>query len=240
MPDWLELVRQRLSGLALNSKEKEEVHLELAAHLEESYEAFRSGGLADHEAVQRTLAGSGRWKDLQLEIDSARSGKDTMTNRVKQLWLPSLATLIVSMILLPVLEWLGLNPHFFFLRGPHDRAYVFPVYTAWLLLLPFVGALGAYLSNRAGGTKLAVVISGIFPAFAFFAVLLLAIPFMGILEHGFDAGARSVFDSLTCEPFGRLGVVAGWVLVPGTCLWIGVQACLFISRRLTPRGVATN
>ena len=184
MPDWLEFVRQRLSGLALNSKEKEEVHLELAAHLQESYETFRSEGLADHEAVQRTLAGS--------------------------------------------------------LRGPHDRAYVFPVYTAWLLLLPFVGALGAYLSDRAGGTKRAVVISGIFPAFAFFVVLLLVIPFMGILEHGLDAGARSVFDSLTCEPFGRLGVVAGWVLVPGTCLWIGVQACLFFSRRLTPPGVATN
>ena len=240
MPDWLELVRQRLSGLALDSKEKEEVHLELAAHLEESYETFRSKGLADHEAVRRTLAESGCWKDLQRKIDSARSGKDTMTNRVKQLWLPSLATLIVSMILLPVLGWLGLNPHFFFLRGPHDRAYVFPIYTAWLLLLPFVGALGAYLSNRAGGTKRAVVISGIFPAFAFFAVLLLVIPFMGILEHGLDAGPRSVFDSLTSEPFGRLGVLAGWVLVPGTCLWIGVQACLFISRRLTPRGVATN
>jgi hypothetical protein len=101
------------------------------------------------------------------------------------------------------------------------------------LLLPFVGALGAYLSNRAGGTKRAALISGIFPAFAFFAVLLLVIPFMGILEHGLDAGAGSVFDSLTGEPFGRLGVVAGWVLVPGTCLWIGVQTCLFISRRLT-------
>jgi hypothetical protein len=118
MPDWLELVRQRLSGLALGSKEKEEVHLELAAHLEESYETFRSEGLADHEAIRRTLAESGRWKDLQRRIDSARSGKDTMTNRVKQLWIPSLATLIVSMILLPVLEWLGLNPHFFFFARP--------------------------------------------------------------------------------------------------------------------------
>jgi hypothetical protein len=113
MPDWKKLVRQRLSGLALDSTEKEEVHSELAAHLEESYDTFRSAGLAEHEAVQRTLAQSGDWKGLQREIDSTRSGKD-MTNRVKQLWLPSLVTLIVSMILLPALEWLWTEPSFLF------------------------------------------------------------------------------------------------------------------------------
>jgi hypothetical protein len=60
----------------------------------------------------------------------------------------------------------------FFLRGPHDRTHVFTVYTAWLLLLPLVGALRAYLSRRAGGANRAVVISEIFPCFAFFVVLL--------------------------------------------------------------------
>lgn len=40
MPDWQELVRQRLAGLALGRAEKQEVHAELAAHLEESYEVF--------------------------------------------------------------------------------------------------------------------------------------------------------------------------------------------------------
>jgi len=40
MPDWQKLVRQRLGGLTLDAAEKEEVHAELAAHLEETYEAL--------------------------------------------------------------------------------------------------------------------------------------------------------------------------------------------------------
>ncbi len=105
------------------------------------------------------------------------------------------------------------------------------------MLLPFVGALGAYLSSRAGGTREAIIVSGIFPALAFFVVLLLVLPFMGFLEHGLEVNARSMFHSLTDEPFGRLGVIAGWVLVPGVCLVIGVQAYLLISRRLSQRGI---
>ncbi|PYT78072.1 MAG: hypothetical protein DMG40_21485 [Acidobacteria bacterium] len=108
------------------------------------------------------------------------------------------------------------------------------------MLLPFIGALGAYLSKRAGGARSTIVISGIFPALAFFVILLLTMPFTAFLEHGLDAAARSVFDSLICEPFGRLGVVAGWVLMPGACLMLGAQAYLFTSRKLTQRGVAGN
>ncbi|MGB2662998.1 MAG: hypothetical protein WAK48_03270 [Candidatus Acidiferrum sp.] len=55
MPEWQELVRHRLSGLALNAAEKDEIYAELAAHLEESYEVFCAEGLPQREAVQRTL-----------------------------------------------------------------------------------------------------------------------------------------------------------------------------------------
>src|SRR5438094_933765 len=47
MPDWRELVSKGLSGLKLGAGEKEEVHAELAAHLEETYKALlskRAGG----------------------------------------------------------------------------------------------------------------------------------------------------------------------------------------------------
>jgi hypothetical protein len=51
MPDWQELVRQRLSGLALDTAERKEIQAELAAHLEESYEVFCAEGLPEREAV---------------------------------------------------------------------------------------------------------------------------------------------------------------------------------------------
>lgn len=67
MPDWQELVRLRLSGLALDAAEKDEVHAELAAHLEESYEAFRKEGLAEHEGIQRAFASQGIGKPYSEE-----------------------------------------------------------------------------------------------------------------------------------------------------------------------------
>lgn len=240
MPNWQELVRRRLSDLALGAAEKEEVHTELAGHLQEFYESLRAQGLDEETALSQTYARIGDWHKLKREIHIAREKEITMTPRTSRLLLPSLATLLLAMIMLPILERLGLNPHFIFLRGPRGQEHAFPVYTAWLILLPFVGALGAYLSSRAGGTRSAAVISGIFPALAFFVVLLFVLPFSGILEHGLEPNARSVFENLINEPFGRLGVVAGWVLVPCISLLFGVQAYLLISRRLIQHGVASR
>src|SRR6266404_466825 len=64
MPDWQELVRQRLSSLALDAEEKDEVQVELAAHLEESYEVFCKEGLPEKEAVHRTFEQVADWQDF--------------------------------------------------------------------------------------------------------------------------------------------------------------------------------
>jgi hypothetical protein len=232
VPDWQELVRRRLAGLALEPCDKEEVLTELAGHLEEIYESLRKQGSSKQEAMRRALAQVTDWQELQRKIYSARTKETIMTPRTTRFWLPSLATLILSMLLLPVLEWVGLRPQVLFLRGGHEpgHTYVFTAYTAWLILLPLVGALGAYLSSRAGGTRQAIITSGIFPALAFAAVLLFCIPFMGLLEHGLERGARPLFHSWSTEPFGALGVVAGWVLVPGVSLLIGVLAYSGLAR----------
>lgn len=240
MLDWREVVRRRLAGLAFDEDSREEVFAELAGHLEETYDRLRGEGLSEKDAVRDTMTQVKDWRSLQEEICCARTKEKPVTPRTKRLWLPSLVTLLVSMVMLPMLGWLGLKPQFLFLQGPHDRTYVFTVYTVWLMMLPLVGALGAYLSRRAGGTHAAVIISGIFPALAFFVVLLFVLPFMGFLEHGLEANARSVFQSLTCDPFGRLGVVTGWVLMPGACLFIGVLLCLLILRQLAPRDIASR
>ncbi len=240
MLDWQELVRRRLSGLVLEDYSREEVFAELAGHLEETYDKLRGEGLSEKDAVRDTMSQVKDWRYLQEEICFARRKEKPVTPRTKRLWLPSLTTLLVAMVMLPLLEWLGLKPQFLFLKGPHDRTYVFPVYTVWLMMLPFVGGLGAYLSRRAGGTRSTVIISGTFPALAFFIALLFVLPFMGFLEHGLEANARSVFETLTNEPFGRLGVVTVWVLVPGACLFVGVLICLLILRQLTPRDIASR
>ena len=95
MADWLKLVRQRLSGLDLGATENDEVHAELAGHLQEFYEYLRAQGLPDQAALSETWVRIGNWDKLQRQIQMAREKENTMTPRTSQLWLPSLATLLV-------------------------------------------------------------------------------------------------------------------------------------------------
>lgn len=143
MPDWVEFVRQRLSGLALDDTEKDEVHAEVAGHLRESYESLRAQGVPEQVALSKTLAQVTDWSELQQQIQMTRQRENMMTPRTGRLWFPSLVTLLVTMTLPPLLERFGLNPQFLLLRERHGQTYVFTAYTVWLLL-PFVGALGAY------------------------------------------------------------------------------------------------
>src|SRR5713101_7844919 len=98
MPDWQKLVRQRLSGLALDAAEKDEIHAELAAHLEESYEVFCKEGVPPREAVQRTLMQVVDWQDLQRKILTARRREQPMQKRMHQLWILGFIALTLSMI----------------------------------------------------------------------------------------------------------------------------------------------
>jgi hypothetical protein len=219
MADWLRFVRQRLSGLALDSTEREEVHAELAAHLEESYEAFRNEGVADHEAVQRTLAQCGAWKDLQQGIYSVRRGKDTMTNRVKQLWLPGLLTFALSMGLMELAQRFGPRPIILDLdRGTP----VLMFYISWLLILPLAGALGAYLSKRAGGSARMVLVSSVFPVLPFAVVFMIAVPVGLVINHALAHHiVTAAFFSMTL----------GWVVAPGIALLAGGLLVQFLTSR---------
>ena len=109
MRDWQELVRQRLSGLKLGSAETEEVHAELAAHLEESYEVFCKEGLPEKEAVHRTFEQVADWRDLQRRIFMAKRSGHPMQKRVHQLWIPGFLTLILSIVFLATLQNLGFH-----------------------------------------------------------------------------------------------------------------------------------
>ena len=230
MPDWQKLVQSRLSTMALDCHEREEVVAELADHLEETYTSLRAQGFAEQAAINRTTLQVTDWGKLQTQIQNARQKENAMTPRTARFWLPSLVTLIVSMSMLPALEWMGLKPEVLSLRG-----LVFAVYPVWLLALPIVGALGAYLSRRAGGAYKTMVLSGVFPALAFSVILILVIPFASILEHGLVQDARPMFHALISSSLGYLGVISIWVLLPGASLFVGVLAYRFLAKgRLQP------
>ena len=168
MVDWQKLVGQRLSGLALDAAEKDEVHAELAAHLEDFYESLRTKGLSEQASIQQTLAQVANWPDLRRKILIAKKGRDFMKKRLHQLWIPGFLTFILSTVFLMTLQKLGFQPRIVG-DGPNAILFCAP----WLESLLFVGALGAYLSSRAGGSRGAALFASVFPVLALTTAFLL-------------------------------------------------------------------
>jgi hypothetical protein len=97
MRDWREYVRQRLGSMRLEHDETEPVMEELASHLEECYLKLRAAGLDEEEADARALALAGDWEELRQGIISAKEA-ETMSDRVRQIWIPSFITLVVGWV----------------------------------------------------------------------------------------------------------------------------------------------
>jgi len=231
MRDWEALVEGHLTGLALEPAESAEVIAELAAHLAESCEELRSQGMTEEEAVRRTVSQVEDWQKLTRLIQTARTKENIMTNRVKQFWLPSLLTLLFSMGLLALIQVFGPNPWLVARKSGWSLvAPVAVVYLPWLLSLPLIGAMGAYLSNRGGGSQRAVFGSIVFPVLPYLVFFVVALPVMAIFN---DQLAHNIM-------FGALFVgLFAWVLAPGAALFVGgLLAQYFLSRRLDSRRIA--
>jgi len=229
MPDWRELVRQRLSGLALDAEEKDEVQVELAAHLEESYEVFCKEGLPEREALHRTFEQVADWRDLQRRIFIAKRSVHPMQKRMHQLWIPGFLTMTLSTVFLMTLQKLGFNARMVSWR---DSDILF--YLPWLLSLPFCGAFGAYISSRAGGSRGTVLLASVFPVLALTAAFLLMFPIGLVIEPIFN---RPVDFSIVATALLRDGI--GWILIPGAALLVGgLLVHLLISRRPSSQDTA--
>jgi hypothetical protein len=208
MPDWNAIVREYLAGLSLEAEERREVIAELAAHLEECFEELRRQGLAEEAAVSRTLLQVKDWQDLRRKIQTARRKENIMSNRVRQFWLPGFATLFLSTILLALTEIYGPKP--WIMSWGHPPVAV--IYIPWLFCLPFVGAVGAYLSYRAGGSGRAIFLSTIFSALPFLASIVVVLPVSLIFDR---------FIAHNIAPMALVMALLGWVLIPVAALLAG-------------------
>jgi len=179
MPDWKELVRQRLRSVKLAATNREEIVRELATHLEEDYETARTRGLTDAAAITHTLQEVEDWSVLARDIHHATLEDTLMNHRTKSLWLPSLASLAAASLFLLALTEISLQPHFLVkLNAGLGRS----LYFGWLVAQILFGALGAFLSRRAGGTRAARIVAGTFPALVMFGLCAVAIPVSALFE----------------------------------------------------------
>jgi hypothetical protein len=233
MRNWEAIVERQLNGLALEPAEGAEVVAELAAHLAEACEELLRQGVTEEEVVQRTLSQVEDWQKLSRLIQTARTKESSMTNRVKRFWFPALVTMLLSMGLLMLIQVLGPPP--WVVSQKSGWTYVAPVaviYLPWLPLLPWIGAMGAYLSIRAGGSRRAVFSSVVFPVLPYLVFFVLAPPVMAILNNYLPH--RIMFGALFVGLF-------AWVLAPGAALLAGgLLSQFFLSRRLDSRRIASS
>jgi hypothetical protein len=207
MPDWKKLVREHIASSALAAASREEVVSELAAHLEEAYEASLLQGLTEKSAVEFTLQEVDDWHALAARIQRARSEENPMNNRTRSLWLPAMANLIVAPGLLMILQKLAVQPRVLWIG---DMAMV--LYLPWLVALPIFGALGAFLAKRAHARFVNRLIVGLSPALAVLGAFALVLPVSLVVDS----------HRLRDFPFSYFALtIFNWVVLPALALLIG-------------------
>lgn len=139
-----------------------------------------------------------------------------MSRAAKAVWAPGLLTVFLSVVSYRELPrgpgWEGM-PNF----GPLMVLVSFP----YVLSLPFIGALGAFLSSRGGGLRRDRLLAALFPALWHLTYVVMH------LVH-FAMGGLSI-------PWnGFISMAIGSALIPGVALFVG--ALPFLKLRGRPPG----
>lgn len=208
MRDWRNDVAHELRRLDLPADRAEEVRRELATHLEDEYERSCLRMPPEH-AERRVLSVLANAKRLRCRIESAeREGQ--MNQRTRALWIPGVTSLLISGLLLTAIGARQRAQLVFVGSGLSPMVF----YPLWLLLLPLVGALGAWLAKRKGATPFQrASVAVFFPlsimAAAFFVILPIA-----MIVDGVRIGPIWILKGL--------GLAAiNWILIPAVPLFVG-------------------
>ncbi len=172
MPDWNRAVRDRLAELKLPESCKHEIAAEITAHLEDS------------EATEQPDLGAVNWPKLVAQIQRAKSHNSAINDRTRQLWLPGLASLTAANLLLMAVSSASRSTQAVSAHGSaaFPGLTIISDYLPWLAAQPLVGALGAWLSWRAGANPLTRLFAALFPSLVMLGCWGLFIPLSSILQ----------------------------------------------------------
>jgi hypothetical protein len=179
MPDWKQIVRKRLRVPGICSPEFTE---ELAAHLEDSYEALLREGLPAELAFQQTIGQIEGRRRVWLVMRFLQ--EELMTGFIRKVALPGLLTSAAACFFYGALALAHIPPKVIWLAGGQ-----LPL--SWRSLLPICGALGALLSQRNPGSRLQRIAASLLPSaiLGIFVVLIFALGFTmsGSVNHWWDS-----------------------------------------------------
>ena len=200
MRDWKKEVGDRLGPLQLAPEMTEDVLAELASHLEDCEGDSRIQGSAAPPLSEL------QWNQLRRAIQRTKREEVLMNQRTKTLWIPGMASLLGASLFMALLQRVGVRPRLVWMEGNMAMALYWP----WLAALPAFGAVGAYLSRRAGGRLNARLAAGLSPVWWLFLLSIALFP-MEMAHQGYR---------LVAVRYYILGM-ANWVAIPAVALFAG-------------------
>ncbi|HTS10705.1 MAG TPA: hypothetical protein VMH00_01180 [Candidatus Limnocylindrales bacterium] len=215
MRDWRRLVAERLDRTDLPTSQKDEVATELAGHLEDVCESRCREGSSEDEAVAVALNEVVNWHDLGRRIAKAKRKETTMNDRTRKFWMPGFASLGSAVIFQAAVAYLSYRPGAILHSSSARWAYA-----AWLVAQVACGAIGAYLSRRAGGQRLARIGAALTTS----TVLMTVMVIVGAFNLLMYATGIWPNHGVGMQVFGRdLGIV---VMIPAIALLVGAAPFL--------------
>lgn len=224
MTDWHEKARRKLADSKFSVLEREEIARELASYLDDLYETASGRGMDKSTATQFAL--DELHNDARLGPKLYRARKEStmhLNDRTRHFWLPGMSMFLASTGLLAVFQLAGFLSHFSVLwlhggpRDPHAIYLPLMIYYPWLCVLPFVGAVGACWSRRAGGSRTVQAAVGFLSAFVFVAILLTVLNASFVIAGLTGEAPVSMTLFPECS-----GAIVSWVVIPGVALLLGV------------------
>jgi len=221
MHDWEETIRRKLMGLPLSRSRRENLTLELANHLEDLYAELVASGIPEPEASAQCLEQLNDVPQIAAVAKRSEIWGDAMNQRSRTLWLPGLITLTLASVSLMVMQLFTFSrPRVHSVDGG-----AVAVGFAWLVSLLPCGALGAYLSRRAGGSRWSSIIASLFPSLTMLVVLCIALA-VGLFVE------RNTYIVHHPRELG-LGLLV-WIIVPAAALLLGALPILWKMNNTTP------
>jgi hypothetical protein len=157
--DWSALVHRHLASVRVDERRRREISAELAAHLEDAYDAALRSGCAEAEAIARAMERVPDWGALAVAVERSADEDSTMTRQAITVLLPGTTMLLaaatgMSLVVssTPADRWLD----------PRWQVHALAAGLAFLFYL-LLGAMGAAWSRHVGGSPGERLAAGVFP-----------------------------------------------------------------------------
>ncbi len=219
MHDWRKIIRERVNRVTMARPRREALVTELANHLEDFHKELIASGVAEAEATAKCLEQLNDIQQVALAARRIHLLEDAMNQRSRTIWVPGLITLTLASVSLMVMQLFAFSrPRVYWIDGVNVEVGIL-----WLISLVPCGALGAYVSCRAGGTRWNAILASLFPSLTMLGVFCVVLPIAILIE-------RNTYVIHHLLPFG-LALLA-WTLVPGVPSLMGALPVLW--RRNSP------